>query len=164
VFELVVCYYVGDLKSKNVLLSRNCGVAKLSDVGMSRVLASTFMTGDMQAPTGTFAYAAPELLLGQRCTFKADIFSLGVTLWEICTHEVPVRGQLRDINVPEECPQAISDLIDACMQPRPEDRPSAKQVFDILKAQEAMTTQRSNSGASSASFPSRLSGQRSIFD
>jgi len=52
-----VCYYVGDLKSKNVLLSRNCGVAKLSDVGMSRVLASTFMTGDMQAPTGTFAYA-----------------------------------------------------------------------------------------------------------
>ena len=65
---------------------------------------------------------APELLLGQRCTMKADIFSLGVrsvkcshllsckctlmasedalrgmqvTLWEIVTQAVPVRGQLR---------------------------------------------------------------------
>lgn len=156
----------GDLKSKNVLLSRNFGTAKLSDVGMSRVLASTFRTGDTQAPPGTFAYAAPELLLGQRCTFKADIFSLGVTLWEICTREVPVRGQLRDIRVPEECPQIISDLIESCRQPLPEDRPSAKQVFDVLKAQE-LRTQRSNSGASSNSFPTRLSVQRSqlaIFD
>jgi hypothetical protein len=39
------CFREGDLKSKNVLLSRNFGTAKLSDVGMSRVLASTFRTG-----------------------------------------------------------------------------------------------------------------------
>lgn len=35
----------GDLKSKNILLSRNCGTAKLSDVGMARFLASTVATG-----------------------------------------------------------------------------------------------------------------------
>jgi serine/threonine protein kinase len=72
----------------------------------------------------------------------------------------------RDIRVPEECPQIISDLIESCRQPLPEDRPSAKQVFDVLKAQE-LRTQRSNSGASSNSFPTRLSVQRSqlaIFD
>ena len=36
-----------------------------------------------------------------------------------------------------------------------------EQVFDVLKSQEVTTTQRSTSGASSSSFPSRLSGQRS---
>ena len=44
---------------------------------------------------GTFAYAAPELLLGQPCTEKADLFSLGVLLHELITHAVPVRGQMR---------------------------------------------------------------------
>ena len=44
---------------------------------------------------GTFAYAAPELLMGKACSEKADIFSLGVLLHELVTHEVPVRGQLR---------------------------------------------------------------------
>ena len=44
---------------------------------------------------GTFAYAAPELLMGQPCTEKADIFSLGVLLHELITHEIPVRGQMR---------------------------------------------------------------------
>lgn len=44
---------------------------------------------------GTFAYAAPELLFGQHCTEKADIYSLGIVLHELVTHEVPVRGQTR---------------------------------------------------------------------
>ena len=45
--------------------------------------------------TGTFAWAAPELLLGRRCTEKVDIYSFGVVLWEIVTGERPMRGQTR---------------------------------------------------------------------
>lgn len=35
-----------------------------------------------------------------RCDERADVFSLGVVLWELITHEPPRRGQLRDIKVP----------------------------------------------------------------
>ena len=45
--------------------------------------------------TGTFAWAAPELLLGRRCTERVDIYSFGVVLWEIVTGERPMRGQTR---------------------------------------------------------------------
>lgn len=37
----------------------------------------------LDATIGTFAWAAPELLLNDKCTEKVDIFSLGVVLWEV---------------------------------------------------------------------------------
>ena len=46
---------------------------------------------------GTFAYAAPELLLGVRCTERVDCYAFGVLVWEIATGERPQRGQLRDV-------------------------------------------------------------------
>lgn len=106
----------------------------------------------MFALPGTFAYAAPELLLGEPCDQQADIYrlipisqplqntfplphkhimsktgkdscygwmagwqrteldgcSFGVIMWEVVTHEVPVRGALRAINVPQEGPQQVN--------------------------------------------------------
>lgn len=55
-------------------------------------------------------------MLGQPCTTKSDIFSLGVLLYELVTLEVPQRGNLRDPAVPLECPQEVADAITACMQ------------------------------------------------
>lgn len=69
----VVCPQVvhNDIKTKNVLLNKDATVAKLSDVGTSRILEQTCTTSS--ALMGyTFAYAAPEQLLGARdtCTEK----------------------------------------------------------------------------------------------
>jgi serine/threonine protein kinase len=55
--------------------------------------------------------AAPEILLNQKISEKADVYSFGVMLWEIVTGIAPVRGGLSDVSVPEDCPAEISDLI-----------------------------------------------------
>lgn len=51
----------------------------------------------LEEVAGTFAWAAPELLMGGRCSDKVDMFSFGVVLWELATCERPQRGQLRDV-------------------------------------------------------------------
>ena len=53
-----------DVKSKNILLDKDYNVAKIADVGLARVLGNTVSTRGL--PLGTFHYAAPELLVGDR--------------------------------------------------------------------------------------------------
>ena len=118
-----------DLKSANILLSRS-GTAKLADIGMARVLNKSYLS--VISGLGTFAWSAPEVLAGKRCTEKADIFSFGVVLWEICTGEAPARGDMRSLQAPEDCPQEIVDLYQACVAENPEDRPAAKDLLDVL--------------------------------
>jgi serine/threonine protein kinase len=66
-----------DIKSSNVLLSA-CGTAKLADVGLSRMQTRTVMS-DLSL-VGTFAWAAPEILLGGlNCTKSVDIYRCAPT-------------------------------------------------------------------------------------
>ncbi len=84
-----------DLKSSNVLIAAD-GTAKISDVGLAALISRSYLS--QMAPAGTWAWVAPEVILGGRVTMKADIFSFGVVLWEIITLERPAwRGNLRDI-------------------------------------------------------------------
>ena len=75
------------------------------------------------------------------CLLQVDIYSYGVLLWEIVTQEVPSRGQLRDFKVPEECPQAVADLHDACLQQDPSLRPSVSEA--IVQLQQASNSAKS---------------------
>ncbi|KAL4421640.1 hypothetical protein ABPG75_010931 [Micractinium tetrahymenae] len=119
-----------DIKSSNVLLT-GMGVAKLADVGLARLQTGTFLS-DLPL-TGTFAWVAPEILMGGcRCTSAVDIYSLGVVLWEVVTGERPMWGQLRIPQVPEECPQDICNLILQCLSLDPSQRPTAQQAMRQL--------------------------------
>ncbi|KAJ0395701.1 hypothetical protein P43SY_005131 [Pythium insidiosum] len=73
-----------DLKSKNVLLTETLD-AKLTDFGASREQADHTMT----AGVGSSLWMAPEVMLGERYDAKADVFSFGVLLSELDTHELP---------------------------------------------------------------------------
>ncbi len=55
-----------DLKSKNILLDRDHSVAKITDVGLSRGMASS----NKGFTPGTLEYSAPEVLLGRFCDGK----------------------------------------------------------------------------------------------
>jgi len=62
-----------DLKSKNILLNARKDLAKIADVGLSRIIQSTLGgAGSTPFGVGTFEYTAPEILLGRQCNEKVQ--------------------------------------------------------------------------------------------
>lgn len=122
-----------DVKASNVLLTCG-GQAKLGDVGLARLQTKTCLS-DLPRLVGTFAWVAPEVLMGGRnCTNAIDMYSYGVLLWELITGERPVRGHLRAPLVPDECPQEAADLMAECGAINPAERPTAQQCLRRLQA------------------------------
>ena len=79
-----------DVKPKNIMMTRD-GVAKLADMGLAR-LAADEQTAQAEAGKayGTPYYISPEQIRGERhIDFRADIYSLGATLYHLVTGKVP---------------------------------------------------------------------------
>ena len=97
----------------NVLLSEDCR-ASVADLGLARAA-----DGSNTGGTGhSLQYAAPEQLLGERCTFAADMYSYGILLIEITTRSVvDKRGEWRLPIASQECPlvsPCFSQLLGEC--------------------------------------------------
>ena len=80
-----------DIKPTNVLVDtyQHC---KLIDFGCSQPR----LNPNHSACQGTIAYRAPELFKGDLPTTKADVYSLGITLWSLKHQQTPYRGQNND--------------------------------------------------------------------
>ncbi len=134
-----------DLKPENVLIDSE-GTAKLMDFGIARSMTSRMTTeGRIE---GTVFYMAPELALGQEYDGRADLYALGVMLYELTTGELPfqhgdpvavISQHLHAPVVPprakdSDIPPALDRLIVQMMEKDPEDRPaSAAQVMEWLR-------------------------------
>jgi serine/threonine protein kinase len=126
-----------DLKLQNILMSENStkAVLKLADFGMSR-----FLDNDLaQTWLGTPLYMAPEMFRNKEgYDFKADIWSLGVVMYEMLTGEAPIRVQKRE-DIPlaqknlKKWPPGISstcsDLLSKLLTYNPKDRISFEELF-----------------------------------
>jgi serine/threonine protein kinase len=75
-----------DIKSTNMLVFGDGRHIKLCDFGTARDLS---VTVDMTKSIGTIRYMAPEMLRGEKYTFKCDIFSYGIVLWEMIARKPP---------------------------------------------------------------------------
>ncbi|CAI5705607.1 unnamed protein product [Peronospora effusa] len=133
-----------DIKSRNILVDSVKG-AKLSDFGESR---ERTVARTMTAGVGTARWVAPEIILGEDYSELADIYSLGVLLTEMDTHQIPYQtlgleesmivqqvavGKLRP-KVSDTCPEVVRRLTHECLQYDPSLRPSAARVLQTLMA------------------------------
>lgn len=85
-----------DVKPENILVDKDLKTIKLTDLGISRIVYAKPITHDGQI-LGTPAYMAPELFEGVYTDPKIDIYSLGITMYEIFTGKVPFDGSPSEI-------------------------------------------------------------------
>lgn len=135
-----------DLKPANVLIAPD-GSCKLADFGCCQIIQERPNTPSRSYLTGTYAYRAPELLKGESPTFKADVFSLGICLWQFWTREIPYKLQNHQIvifrvvacNLRPEIPEGndvdnrYRELMTSSWNGNPEERPSMTAVVNLLK-------------------------------
>lgn len=135
-----------DVKPSNVLFTQS-GFPKLADFGIARSLESGTVEltshGEM---LGTLSYMAPEQIRGDRIGKAADIYCLGLVLFEALSGENPRSGSgLAELtakaasplpSISERLPSLdpeIARLIDQCLSPDPSSRPAtASQIAQVL--------------------------------
>jgi serine/threonine-protein kinase len=147
-----------DLKPSNLMILRD-GTLKLTDFGIAKDLDETALTS-ANCTVGTAAYMSPEQCRGERdLTFKSDLYSLGVVLYELVTGYKPFLAEnamemfmLHVQGTPErpsrrvlDLPIWLDNLICQLMEKSPDKRPrDAATVGTALKGiQEKVEAQQS---------------------
>ncbi|KAL1440892.1 hypothetical protein MTO96_009063 [Rhipicephalus appendiculatus] len=125
-----------DLKSKNVVICSDY-TCKICDFGASRFLGAT-----TRMSRGFNSVVIQCLPSSETC----DVWSFGVVLWELLTHEVPFKGiegfqvawavveKEERLTIPSTCPTAFANLMTACWKTDPKERPSFSTILQHLNA------------------------------
>lgn len=134
-----------DIKPQNMIISKD-GKVKVADFGIARAVSAQTMTSSAM---GSVHYISPEQARGGFSDERSDIYSLGVTMYEMVTGRVPFEGDntvaialahLEDVVVPPsvynpEIPVSLERIILRCMEKKPERRyRSAQDVITDLRA------------------------------
>src|SRR5262245_6049255 len=133
-----------DVKPSNVLVDRS-GRVVLVDFGLVKDVASFSGATNDHEVAGTFAYMAPELLLGCAATPAVDWYSVGVMLFEAITGRLPFGGTPAEVferkqrapafsptDLGPSMPPAFIEIIHRLLDPRPETRGEAQVLRDAL--------------------------------
>ncbi len=123
-----------DIKPANIMLLED-GTIRVADFGIARIAESSkTATGTV---LGTPYYMSPEQIAGKKVDGRADIFSLGVTLYELLTGEKPWKGgesigtllfQITSDPYPDpliirpDLPKPVLAVIDKALRKKPEER------------------------------------------
>ncbi len=133
-----------DIKPQNIIMSRD-GKVKVTDFGIAKAADSTTITTSV---AGSVHYISPEQARGGYSDVKSDIYSLGITMYEMLTGQVPFDGEtnvavaMKHIQNPIVSPRALEPsiprsferIILKCTQKKPEFRyASARELIADLR-------------------------------
>lgn len=131
-----------DIKPENILID-DLGTFLITDFGISKKMRSTLRKQSKRAVgSGAIAYMGPERFLKDPLTVKAsDIWSLGVSIYELATGDLPFMGQGGGmLNAGAEIPglgsnfsERLSLLMQACLAKETWDRPTAEQLVEYTR-------------------------------
>ncbi len=133
-----------DIKPQNIIISL-AGKVKVTDFGIAKAATSNTITSNVM---GSVHYTSPEQARGGYSDEKSDIYSLGVTMFEMLTGRVPFNGEttvaiaIKHIQeempsprefVPE-IPYSLEDIILKCCEKSPDRRyQNMQELVDDLK-------------------------------
>lgn len=135
-----------DIKPQNIIISRE-GKVKVTDFGIAKAATSNTISSNAM---GSVHYISPEQARGGYSDEKSDIYSLGVTLYEMLSGHVPFAGDntvsvallhiqgeakpLREIN--PEIPISLERIVQKAMEKKPERRylSAAEMIADLKRS------------------------------
>lgn len=131
-----------DLKSANILLSRDGDRLAIGDFGLARY-QSTDRT--MTAETGSYRWMAPEVVRHESYNTACDVYSFAILAWEMLTYRIPfedctpvqaalaVAKNSRQLLIPDQYKDTdIEAIVTKCWHPQPSQRPSFAHLLIAL--------------------------------
>lgn len=154
-----------DLKPANVMIEVT-GRVVITDFGVARSMAED-RTLDGHQAVGTPHYMAPEQVMGTDVSPASDVYALGLLLYEMLTGDLPFEGPTpmaamvarcreapRDPRRAGSVPDALAELVLACLRLPPEERPSLSTITARLEAWSGASSAHTVASITPASMPS----------
>lgn len=138
-----------DIKPANILLDTSTDECKIADFGCCKPVQtdSQQATSAKSTLNGTYSYRAPELLRGGAASVQADIYSLGICLWQMATRKRPYGEENHQVviykvvarNLRPPIPEALqreeshyANMMVRCWDQDRKLRPDASEVFKFF--------------------------------
>ncbi|XP_011505874.1 PREDICTED: tyrosine-protein kinase shark [Ceratosolen solmsi marchali] len=134
-----------DLAARNILLTSR-HQAKISDFGLSRTFGSNDYYKATAGGKWPIKWYAPESYNFGTFSHASDVWSYGITLWEMFSYGEQPYGSRRGtevidlvekgerLNQPEKCPNHVYQVMQKCWSYSPSDRPTFQELLDIFSS------------------------------